>query len=590
MADSNEQTSKKSLLKPSTPTLASLAVSSSSAFSNSSAAFSSFYSAQSSRETDGDEDEGANEKKRILILYTGGTIGMTMTESGYAPKANFLANTLSKMHMFQDFSRPDERVMPPSKLAGDVFYDIIEYEPLLDSSNMGERDWIKIARDVERHYNDYDGFVILHGTDTMAYTASALSFMLENLGKTVILTGSQIPLIELRNDAIDNLLGALLLAGHFVIPEVCLFFSNKLLRGNRARKSDASGLKAFSSPNYRPLATVGVDINVNWTLVRPPPDEPFRVSTSLCDAVGTLRLFPGIPTQIIRNFMQPPLRGLVLETYGAGNGPDCRPLFLEALREGTEKNGVVIVNITQCGRGRVVDRYACGMALRRVGVVGGEDMTSEAALTKLMYLLGRQDLTLEQVRHLVKVDLRGELTPSDPHPVFSFQNKKFIHAVAVALGEGVSGTRDLGGTPHRDLVINGIAAALNPVLLCFTAATADIAALRQLIASGADPNSTDYDGRTPLHLACTAGHQNVVEFLLRRSADVNITDHSGNTPLDCAQRAGHAKLVELLTARGARSSTSETSPACPCPHERSITAGWETTHTDVPTQTPSRLS
>ena len=509
---------------------------------------------------------------------------MHMGPFGYSPKPNYLSETLSKMHFFQDFSQLPRRVIPQSKLPGQVEYDIIEYSPLLDSSNMGERDWIKIAGDIEANYALYDSFVILHGTDTMAYTASALSFMLENLGKTVILTGSQIPLVELRNDAIDNLLGALLIAGHFVIPEVCLFFNNKLFRGNRTRKTNASGLKAFSSPNFPPLATVGVDIQVNWALVRPPPDEPFHVSKTPCDGVGTLRLFPGIPHEIIRNFLLPPLRGLVLETYGAGNGPDTRPEFLDALRQGSEDHQVVIVNITQCGRGRVVDRYACGVALKRVGVVGGEDMTSEAALTKLMYLLGRQDLTQDQVRHLIKQDLRGELTPADPKPVFSFQNKKFIHAVAAALGEGVSGIRDAGGAPHRDLVINGITSALNPVLMCFTAATADIVALRQLLAAGADPNAADYDGRTALHLAAASGHINIVQFLLRKKADPNPKDRFGLSPLDWAIQTKNQPIIDILKNAGAVSNPQESPNAL---HFLPLVTGWENQVYDPPTPVPS---
>ena len=357
---------------------------------------------------------------RVLVLYTGGTIGMREGARGFAPAREFLREQIAKLPQFHDASMP-AFTTPPSPVGKRVRYDIKEYDPLLDSSNMGMDDWARIADDIRGRYDDYDAFVVLHGTDTMAYTASALSFMLENLSKTVILTGSQIPLSQLRNDAVDNLLGALTLAGHYEIPEVCLYFRSKLFRGNRTQKQDASGLDAFQSGNFPPLANVGTDIDVRWDLVRTPPRAPLRVRTAMDPNVAALRLFPGITSEILANFLRPPLRGLVLETYGTGNAPDRREDFLSALRDATAR-GVVVVSCTQCHTGTVNTSYAAGAALAEVGVVGGADMTPEAALTKLCYLLGG-GATAEEARREMAEDMRGELTIARTQTRFSFRDR-----------------------------------------------------------------------------------------------------------------------------------------------------------------------
>jgi L-asparaginase type I len=333
---------------------------------------------------------------RVLVIYTGGTIGMRETARGFGPEPGFLAERLARLPQLQDPSMPA--------------HDLLEYTPLLDSSNMGMEDWARVASDIGARYDAYDGFVVLHGTDTMAYTASALSFMLENLAKTVVLTGSQISLAHVRNDAVENLLGALALAGGFAVPEVGLYFHDKLLRGNRAQKVDASGFDAFASGNYPPLAVAGVELEVKWPLVRPAPvvGAKLAVRTAMEPNVAALRLFPGITTAIVENYLRPPLRGLVLETYGTGNAPDRRTDLLQALRAATDR-GVVIVNCTQCHRGTVNPSYATGKALLDAGVVGGADMTPEAALAKLSFLLG-SGTSVEDVRRAVQLDLRGELT------------------------------------------------------------------------------------------------------------------------------------------------------------------------------------
>jgi L-asparaginase len=335
-------------------------------------------------------------KKRVYVAYTGGTIGMTPTPEGYAPAPGYLAEQIAAM----------------PELASDLMpeVDIHEYTPLLDSADMTPDDWGKIACDIATHYEPYDGFIVLHGTDTMAYTASALPFMLQGLRKPVVLTGSQIPLCEVRNDARANMITAMMIAANFAIPEVCLCFGQHLLRGCRSVKVSADGFDAFASPNLPPLGEIGVDIRINWELVlpSPPAESVLQVHQLGQVSVGALRLWPGISAQVVRNFLQPPLKGLVLEAYGVGNGPTDNHEFLAALQEATDR-GVVIVDCTQCLKGAVnLEGYATGSALARAGVISGFDMTAEAALAKLVYLFS-QDL-VEEIKTLMQANLRGELT------------------------------------------------------------------------------------------------------------------------------------------------------------------------------------
>lgn len=335
-------------------------------------------------------------RKRVYIAYTGGTIGMRRTRDGYLPEAGYLQRQLARMPELQHDSIPE--------------FTVHEYKPLLDSSNMTPAEWVKIARDVAANYAAYDGFIVLHGTDTMAYTASALPFLLQGLRKPVIITGSQIPLCEIRNDARENLITSLLIAAGKPIPEVCLYFGGLLLRGCRAVKVNADGFAAFASPNFPPLGEVGTDIEIHWDIIRRATGtRTLAVQDLASPVVSALRLFPGISPELVRNVLRPPLQGLVLEAYGVGNGPDQDEAFLAALAEATAR-GVVIVDCTQCLEGRVnLAEYAAGSALARVGVISGYDMTAEAALAKLYYLFSR-GLSPARVKREVQRDLRGELT------------------------------------------------------------------------------------------------------------------------------------------------------------------------------------
>lgn len=290
-------------------------------------------------------------------------------------------------------------------------FTIKEYSPLIDSSMMGPADWAKIATDISDNYLNYDGFVVIMGTDTMAYASSALSFMLENLGKPVIFTGSQIPFCEVYNDARRNLIVSIIFATISELSEVCIFFNDRLLRANRSMKVSSGGLSAFDSPDYPPLAILGTRMNLNTELILPQPKSPFRVHKVLEAKVLVLKLVPGFDDECIQATVRHStnLKALVLEMYGTGNGPSNKGSLLEAIKEAREK-GVLVVAISQCLRGGVsLDMYSMGREFKANGVISGGDLTAEACTTKLAYLFGRVK-DPEMVGRLLTTDLRGEVT------------------------------------------------------------------------------------------------------------------------------------------------------------------------------------
>lgn len=333
-------------------------------------------------------------KKRIYVAYTGGTIGMKASEHGYVPAIGHLTQAINNMPEFHRDEMPD--------------FVINEYDPLIDSSNMTPNDWQFIANDIKANYDDFDGFVVLHGTDTMAYTASALSFMFENLAKPVIVTGSQIPFSQLRSDGQVNVLNSLFIAANYPINEVGLFFNNKLYRGNRCIKAYADGFNAFDSPNLEPLLEAGINIKLIQGVVAESNTDTLKMSSITPQPIGVVHLYPGISVELIKNVLQQPVKALILRSYGVGNAPQDQGL-LNTLAEAT-KNGIVIVNCSQCIKGKVnMEGYATGSSLSRCGVVSGFDMTLEAALTKLHYLLSKS-LTPEDIRAQMQLNLRGELS------------------------------------------------------------------------------------------------------------------------------------------------------------------------------------
>nr|XP_031310300.1 60 kDa lysophospholipase isoform X3 [Camelus dromedarius] len=476
-------------------------------------------------------------ERRVLAVYTGGTIGMR-SERGVLVPGTGLAAVLRTLPMFHDEEHArarglpeDTLVLPPASPGQRVVYTVLECQPLFDSSDMTIAEWVQIAQTIERHYAQYDGFVVIHGTDTMAFAASVLSFVLENLQKTIIFTGAQVPIHALWNDGRENLLGALLLAGQYVIPEVCLFFQNQLFRGNRVTKVDTRRFAAFCSPNLPPLAIVGADVTINWELVRRAGGKGrLMVHSSVERDVGLLRLYPGIPAPLVRAFLQPPLKGVVLETFGSGNGP-TKPDLLQELRAAAER-GLVIVNCTHCLQGAVTSDYGAGVAMAGAGTVSGFDMTSEAALAKLSYVLGLPGLGLSRRKELLVRDLRGEMTPPAVDELWSsVQGNALSHGVAqlLSLSQEADAVRD----------------ALAPSLACAAAHAGDLEALQVLAELGGDLSLEDFSGRTPLHAAARGGQAGMVTALLQSGVDVNARDQDGLSPLLLAVRGRLASRADL---------------------------------------------
>ena len=333
------------------------------------------------------------------MLYTGGTIGMMKDQkTGSLVPFNF-GNLYEHLPVLRTL---------------DYIIDMYSFENLIDSSNMTPEVWIELAEKIEENYEKYDGFVVLHGSDTMAYSASALSFMLENLGKPIIFTGSQLPMGMVRSDARENFITSVEIAasktnGKPSVPEVCILFENHLLRGNRSTKYNAENFNAFSSGNYPTLADVGIKIKYNREFIREATGKPLIVHKKFNTNVGILKLFPGITHDFVKHVLNTPgLKGIIMETFGSGNAPTSE-WFLNELAEAINK-GLIIYNVTQCKSGSVeMGRYETSLNLDKIGVISGYDITTETALAKMMYLLG-EGYSGSELKKYLQSSLRGEMT------------------------------------------------------------------------------------------------------------------------------------------------------------------------------------
>jgi L-asparaginase len=338
-------------------------------------------------------------RRTVLLIYTGGTIGMVKDKE---------TGTLVPF----DFSGLLDKMPELNQLDCDI--ETYTFDEPIDSSNIQPSDWLHIATTLEKVYEDYDGFVILHGTDTMSYTASALSFLIENLKKPVIFTGSQLPISDFRTDAKENLITAIQIASDYnnrneaIIQEVGLYFENKLYRGNRTTKINSEHFEAFASLNFPALAESGVHLNYNDHLFLERKEEKLIVYKELDQNVAIIRLFPGLTESILDAIINiKGLKGLILETYGSGNAPN-KEWFVNSIGRAV-KNGVIVVNVTQCPAGMVNHSlYEVGLQMRKLGVVGGRDMTTEAAITKLMFVLGNEKFSKSPEKWL-RTNLRGEI-------------------------------------------------------------------------------------------------------------------------------------------------------------------------------------
>jgi lysophospholipase len=502
-------------------------------------------------------------ERQVLILYTGGTIGMVKNDHGLAPRKKFLYDyclnhpNLCDKELTQKLILNNEKqnyilnmsdylITPEINSERRTFYKIYEFEEIIDSSNMNMEYWKLIGRSVQKFYNDFDGFIILHGTDTMNYTACVLSFMLENLNKPVILTGSQIPLIEIRNDALKNLIDALTIAGTYHIPEVTLMFDSQLFRGNRTIKNDNMGLSAFESPNLCPLVTLGINIKVNWDIILSAPTEEFDFFEDFDNRITVIKFFPIIKDSTFESFFKPPIKAVIMETYGAGTFPTDRVKIHEIISN-ANKNGIIVVNVAQCRKGSHISSDMEKL-FQSIGVIYAGDITVECCLAKLSYLLGKKYDT-KKIQALLQESLRGEVSIIQPPEIFSLHSKPFVNAlVSLMNNEKKSEENYIIATTLLPTVISELVENASNIGI-----EHNLSLLKKLEKVIKRINFNDFSSnkKTPLHFAAINGCLEIVEFLLKCRLNINQIDDENFTPLNHACINHHRELALYLKLHGA---------------------------------------
>ena len=494
------------------------------------------------------------EEPRVLVIYTGGTLGMVKSDEGYVPKPDFLENYMKSHPSMCDLEYTNKRKVEGEGNEGSamewiytaetlfgkrVKYNILEFKELIDSSNMCIKNYIQIGEVIEKNYFEYEAFIILHGTDTVAYTAAILSFMLENLKKTVIVTCAQIPLTEIRNDADLNILTSLCIAGSYHLPEVVVCFNNQVFRGNRTSKLDINSFSAIQSPNLRPLCELGVKVKFRWYYVQNTCGlAPFKVWKKLDNGIIIITMHPYLTKESFEAQFAMNPKAVILQTYGAGNMSDDQPMILEIIKDQVKK-GTIFVNLSQCNQGAVSDIYKTGRELKKLGVIPGSDMTIECALAKLSYLLGK-GFPAHRIKEYIGKSIRGELTED----VGSEESSEEAYVKMAA--------KNITEEQHTQDIFHPINTILFPAKINTLTAEGLIKILKCLNLNNLSLNIKDYDNRTPLHIACIKGKKDIVEFLVEETQiDINIIDNYMNTPLYYAIKCSNYDIAKYLYNKGA---------------------------------------
>lgn len=545
------------------------------------------------------EEQKIKSIKKVLIIYTGGILGMIKGKmGGYTPKSRYLfdyirnhpnlcdleftsqfhdTNTehceyynpqglglnevhghyqcsLNKIYLRSEstynrseveemksthkmYNRPSTLLFTPKNLFEKrIGYQILEFNELMDSSNANLEKWNYLSSCLQEFYESYDGFVIISGTDTMSYTASILSFVLEGLSKPIIFTGSQIPLIENSNDALLNLIDSIIIAGTFNIPEVLICFRGVLLRGNRTIKYSMSSLQAFESPNYPPLITTGTKYKVNWDLIlnKKEEKEDFNVLTLKNNKVLIIKYFPTIADEMIEKIFDPDNKAIIVETYGSGNLPNNRKKLVSSLLQ-LSKSDILIVNVSQCRKGFLSVNYEVGKQLERFGIIYASDMTVECVLAKVTYLLSKNYSILE-IKQKIGENLRGELTQIE-NEQFSMANKNLMVNIKNLMASSEINEDEMFEAVNQELVISMVKSNRLDELKKLNF---DLKALFEW------KSNRIKDGKSPIHYACEFGLLDMLNYLIDSKLKISVIDNYGNSPLYYACLNGHEEVASRI--------------------------------------------